>query len=66
MTLIEDLGGKFRKTYIVTACCTNCKVVQDVRVPKGETIEEYFKSERGKCDNCGTACLEQYKKPNIK
>lgn len=66
MTLIEDLSGKFRKSYIVTASCSNCKVVQDIKVPKGETIAEYFKSERGRCDNCGTASLEQYRKPEIK
>lgn len=63
MTLLEDINNKFKKSYVVTARCSNCKSVQDVKVPKGQTIKEYFESERGKCDNCGTACLEPYQKP---
>lgn len=64
MTIVDDINSKFRKYYIVTARCTNCKSVQDIKVPKGETVKDYFGSERGKCENCGTACLEVYKKPS--
>lgn len=66
MTLMEDLSGKFGKFYTVMAKCSNCQTVAEVKVPKGETIEEYFKSERGVCSNCKCATLEKYKKPDMK
>ena len=66
MTLMEDIGNKFGKFYLVMAKCSNCSAVQDVRVPKGETIEEYFRSDRGVCNICKCATLEKYQKPIIK
>lgn len=61
MALLDN----FSKTYTAFAKCKNCQAVQEVRVPKGETVQNFFASERGLCNNCRCATLEPYKKPEI-
>jgi hypothetical protein len=50
----------FRGTYNVKAKCSNCWTLQDLKVPKGTTVEEYVKSS-GKCEVCGCKCLKDYR-----
>jgi transcription elongation factor Elf1 len=59
MTLM-DIMNKGKK-YKIQVRCKNCGEVQEVSVPKGITIEDYFKQGMGKCENCGCSTLEHLK-----
>lgn len=60
-TLLQKLGNSMRKKYTAKAKCSNCGAIQEVKIPKGITIEEFFEGELGKCDRCDCASLEQLK-----
>lgn len=47
----------FKKTYTIKAKCANCKVLQDLTIPKGRQIADFLKSEECLCDNCGCSTL---------
>ena len=59
MTLMDNILNL--KKYKIQVRCKNCGEVQEVSVPKGITIEHYFKEGMGKCSNCGCATLEHLK-----
>jgi Zn ribbon nucleic-acid-binding protein len=56
MTILDNI----RKRYVVQAKCSNCSEVQEVSVPKGMTIENFFKDGDGKCSSCGCATLIKF------
>lgn len=60
MSLIDNIT----KTYSAQAKCTNCFNIQDVRIPKGVTVENYFK-ESGKCNSCGCRTLIKFEAQKI-
>jgi transcription elongation factor Elf1 len=49
----------FKKVYTCTAKCTNCGQVNELRIPKGITIDAYLKTEASVCSNCGTPSLRR-------
>jgi len=57
--LIGQLFSFGKKTYVGQATCNNCGEVQEVAIPKGLTVEDFFQSEAGKCTSCGCACLRK-------
>jgi transcription elongation factor Elf1 len=57
MTLMDVL----KKKYVIQARCSNCGEVQEISVPKGITINNFFKDGMGKCLNCGCSSLEHLK-----
>jgi rRNA maturation protein Nop10 len=56
MTLIDNI----RKRYAVQAKCSNCGEVQEISIPKGITIDNFFKDGNGKCISCGCATLNKF------
>lgn len=40
-----------KKYYLVRASCVNCKLVQEIKINKGNIASEAIS--RGKCNNCG-------------
>jgi len=46
------------KRYKVRVKCNNCGEIQELSVPKGETIINYIKDERAVCILCGCNTLE--------
>jgi len=56
MPLINLRGlGKF---YRVRVKCNNCGEIQELSIPKGETVANYMKDERAICSLCGCNTLE--------
>jgi formate dehydrogenase maturation protein FdhE len=51
---LRGLGRRYR----VRVKCTNCGEIQELSVPKGETIANYIKDERAICTLCGCNTLE--------
>jgi len=46
--------GVFQKyfKYVVKLKCSNCGFLNDTKIPKGITVEEFIKTGSFKCDNC--------------
>ncbi len=51
MPLINFRG--LGKNYRVRSKCNNCGEIQELSIPKGETVENYMKDERAICSLCG-------------
>lgn len=49
MTLFDRINGKYR----VTAKCSNCGVVNEITIPKGMRILNFFKTKYAVCSHCG-------------
>ena len=46
------------KNYRVRVKCTNCGEIQELSIPKGNTVDNYMKDERAICSFCGCNTLE--------
>ena len=46
------------KNYRVRVKCNNCGEIQELSIPKGETVDNYMKDERAICTLCGCNTLE--------
>jgi hypothetical protein len=49
MALLDSL----KKFYTVMAKCNNCGAIQEVKIPKGISVKQYFEQGIGACHNCG-------------
>lgn len=49
-------AGKF---YITKARCYNCGTVSEIKVPKGQTIDEYIASGEASCPTCKCSTLRR-------
>jgi len=49
--------GKMGKFYRVRVKCDNCGELQELSIPKGETIKTYIEDDRAVCLNCGCNTL---------
>jgi len=49
MALLDSL----KKFYTVMAKCNNCGAIQEVKIPKGISVNQYFEQGIGACHNCG-------------
>jgi len=56
MPLIDFRG--LNKHYMETVKCKNCNTVGQLKIPKGETVEEFVGSDRALCEHCGCSTLE--------
>ena len=56
MPLINLRG--LSKIYKVRAKCSNCGEIQELSIPKGETVNNYMKDDRAVCLVCGCNTLE--------
>lgn len=55
---MATLLDKLRKKYTILARCKNCQTIQEISIPKGVSIEQFFGDGMGSCDNCGVNQLE--------
>jgi len=60
------LFDKFKKVYAIKAKCYNCGHVQDLNIPKGNTIDSFLTTEGAICSNCGNATLRRAELANVK
>lgn len=52
------------KCYKVRVKCLNCNEIQELNIPKGETVQIFMDSERALCKICGCNTLELKKADN--
>ena len=50
---------RFKKQYMAKVICYNCGTNQDLKIPKGQTIDTYISSESAVCDACGCPTLRR-------
>jgi len=55
---------KFNRGYRARVKCTNCNEIQELNIPKGETVKNYIESDRALCTTCGCNTLELKKADN--
>lgn len=47
--------GKF---YRIRVKCSNCGEIQELNIPKGNTVKSYMEDERAVCSSCGCNTLQ--------
>jgi len=45
------------KNYRIKVRCSNCGEIQELSIPKGNTVDVYMKDERAICSLCGCNTL---------
>lgn len=55
---------KLNKSYRVRVKCTNCNEIQELNIPKGETVQTFIDGDRALCNVCGCNTLELKKADN--